>query len=121
MRCPKCNLLIGFDREAFRRDFTCKQCGVKLVVSQTYSRMLVLLSLVFGFGLPWVAQFQKFLIPALGPLVGFIAILAMGFPLAFAILFLLVRTLPHLVPPSLVPSNNEGTIRLNLNEEQERN
>jgi len=109
---------MAFDKEVFGNDFHCKRCGARLLVSETYGRMLMVISIVLGFGLPWVVHLPKLLIPALGPLAGFIAVLALGFPLAFAILFLLVRVLPRLMPPRLVLRHNDAITALNLTAEQ---
>lgn len=108
MRCPRCNLEMAFDKGVFGNDFHCPKCGSKLRVSEPYSRMLVFISIVLGFSLPWVAHVHKLLIPALGPLAGFIAVLALGFPLAFAVLFLMVRVVPRLLSPPLVLRHNDG-------------
>src|SRR5438046_9168715 len=90
MRCPQCNLEMPFDRRVFSRDFLCEQCGTKLLVSEAYSRMLVAISIVIGFGLPWVAHLHELLIPALVPLAGFIAVLASDFASGFVNFFLVV-------------------------------
>lgn len=118
MRCPQCNLDMAFDKEVFSKRFHCPRCGARLLVSEAYSRMLVVISIVIGFSLPWVAHLHKLLIPALGPLEGFIAVLASGFPLAFAVLFLLVRVVPRLLPPPLVFRHNDSITALNLTGEQ---
>jgi hypothetical protein len=114
MTCPQCNLEIGFDKEVFGNDFHCPRCGARLLVSETYGRMLMVLSIVLGFGLPWITQLHKLLIPALGPLAGFIAVLASGFPLAFVVLFFMVRLVPVLVPPTLVLRHDDPITALNL-------
>jgi hypothetical protein len=82
--------------------------------------MLVVFSIVLGFGLIWTAHLQKLLISALGPLAGFIATLALGFPLAFAFLFLMVRVVPRLIPPPLVLRHNDPITVLNLTAEEEQ-
>jgi hypothetical protein len=81
--------------------------------------MLVAIGIVIGFSLPWIAHLHKLFIPALGPLTGFIAVLASGFPWAFAVLFLLVRVVPRLLPPPLVLGHNDPITALNLTAEQE--
>lgn len=114
MRCPQCNWEMAFDKRVFRTGFLCEQCGAKLLVSEVYSRMLVVISMVIGFGLPWVAHFPKLLMSALGPLAGFIAVLALAFPLAFAVLFLMVRLIPRLFSPPLVLRHHDPITALNL-------
>lgn len=114
MRCPQCNFRMSFDKEVFGRDFRCEQCGAKLLVSETYTRVLGIISIVLGFGLPWVVHVPKLLISALGPLAGFVAVLALGFPLAFLVLFLMVRVVPRLISPPLVLRHNDSVTTLNL-------
>lgn len=114
MTCPQCNLEIAFDKEVFGNDFHCPRCGVRLLVSETYGRMLMVISIAIGFSLPWVAQLHKLLIPALGPLTGFIAVLALSFPLAFVVLFFVLRLVPRLISPPLVLRHNDPITALNL-------
>ena len=118
MRCPECGLRMAFDKRVFRQGFLCEQCGAKLLVSETYSRMLVVISIVLGFGLPWVVHLAKLLILVLGPLAGFIAVLALGFPLAFVVLSLMVRVVPRLISPPLVLCHNDPITVLNLTAEE---
>jgi hypothetical protein len=119
VRCPKCGFRMTFDRQVFHTGFLCEQCGAKLLISETYSRMLVVISIVLGFGLLWVAHLLKLLISALGPLAGFVTALALGFPPAFAVLFLMVRVVPRLISPPLVLRHNDPITVLNLTVEQE--
>ena len=120
VRCPKCGLRSAFDNRVFRKGFLCEQCAAKLLVSETYTRILVVISIVLGFGLPWVVHLAKLLILVLGPLAGFIAALALGFPLAFAILFLMVRVVPRLISPPLVLRHNDPITMLNLTAEHRK-
>jgi hypothetical protein len=76
--------------------------------------MLMVISVILGFSLPWVIHLHKLLIPALGPLAGFIAVLASGLPLAFAILFFVLRLVPRLFSPPLVLRHNDPITALNL-------
>ena len=119
MRCAECNVTMAFDKEVFGDDFHCGQCGRRLRVSETYARTLAVISVVLGFGLPWVAHLPKLLIVALGPLAGFIAVLVLGLPLAFALLFLMVRVVPRLISPPLVFRHNDPITVLNLAAEEE--
>jgi len=52
-------------------------------------------------------------------LAGFIAVLVLGFPLAFALLFLMVRVVPRLISPPLVFRHNDPITVLNLAAEEE--
>src|SRR3954469_9174358 len=72
MTCPSCKSNITWDRRAFRRGFTCYQCGSEASVSEAYSRMLVSISLVVGFGLVWLPIFQGHGAAFLQSCVGFI-------------------------------------------------
>lgn len=102
MTCPNCKSNITWDRRAFRRGFTCYQCGSEISVSEAYSRTLVLISLLVGFGLVWLPVFQGHGAAFLQSCVGFIALLALGFPVAGGVLFLLVRLAPVVVSPPMV-------------------
>ena len=119
MRCPQCNLEMPFVKEVFSNHFHCPRCGAKLFVSETYGRLLMVISIVVGFSLPWVARLHKLLIPALGPLTGFIAVLALSLPLAFVVLFFVLRVVPRLISPPLVLRRNDPVTALNLTAEQE--
>jgi uncharacterized protein (DUF58 family) len=73
-----------------------------MVVSLTYGRVLILLSLLVVELLLWIANIRSLFYPTLGVLLGFLASLWLGFPLAFLILMVLVRTVPRVVAPRLV-------------------
>lgn len=118
MICPQCKVRIVFDNHVWNGDFVCQQCGASLLVSETYSRVLILTSSVLGFGLPWVAHLPKILIASLGDLVGFVAVLALGFPIAFTVLFLMVRVVPQLISPPLVLRHEGALTVLNLGVKQ---
>jgi len=105
---------MAFDKGVFCDDFHCPRCGAALFVSETYGRMLMVISLVLGFSLLWVLHLERWLIPALGGLAGFTAVLASGFPLAFTILFFTLRLVPRLIPPPLVLRRNGTITSLNL-------
>lgn len=102
MRCPNCESTIQWDRRAFRRGFSCNRCGSEVMVSEGYSRTLVLISLGVGFGLVWLPLFQGHGSVFLQSCLGFLALLALEFPLAGGVLFLLVRLAPVVVSPPLV-------------------
>lgn len=119
MRCPQCNLGMAFDRRVFLGDFLCEQCGAKVLVSEAYSRVLVAISMVVGFGLTWIANLPKLLMSDLGPLAGFLAAIALGSLLALAVLFVMVRMVPRLISPPLVLRHGYPVTVLNLTAEQE--
>jgi len=53
MRCPQCDLDMAFDKEVFSKRFHCPRCGARLLVSEAYSRMLVVISIAHD-GKRWV-------------------------------------------------------------------
>ena len=76
--------------------------------------MLMIVSEVLGFSLPWVAHVSKLLILALGPSTGFIAVIALSLLLSLAIFVLLVWTVPRFISPPLVLQNHGSLTVLNL-------
>lgn len=120
MRCPQCNVGMAFDRRVFLGDFLCEQCGAKVLVSEAYSRVLVVISMVVGFGLTWISNLPKLLIADIGPLAGFLAAVAFGSLLALAVLFMMVRLVPRLISPPLVLRRDGPVTVLNLTAEQEK-
>lgn len=119
MTCPQCNLEMAFAKEVFSNRFHCPRCGADLFVSETYGRLLMVISILIGFSLPWVAGLHKLLIPALGPLTGFIALLAFSLPLTFIVLFIVLRFVPRLISPPLALRHNNPITALGLTAEQE--
>ncbi len=101
MRCPNCGCEVEFDKRLFRGEH-CKKCGSTLLVSEAYSRALGIFSFLAAEALLWLLNIRKFFYPTLGVPFGFLASLWLGFPIAFPILTILVRTVPHLVAPTLV-------------------
>ncbi len=65
MRCPSCHCHVAFDKGLFR-GMRCKECSSTLWVSQTYIRVLMLLSLLAAQGLLWVVDVRKLFYPTLG-------------------------------------------------------
>jgi len=108
MRCPSCQHPIVSD-SIFRRSMHCPACNAKLMVSETYSRILVLISLFIAWGLLWVLNVRSFFYALLCVPLGFSASLWLGFPMAFLVLWVLVRTLPRVVIPKIV-LRHSGTI-----------
>jgi hypothetical protein len=115
MTCPNCQSTIPWDRRAARRGFFCRRCGSEIRVSEGYARTMVLISLIIGFGLVWLPVFQGHGAAFLWSCVGFIALLALGFPVAGAILFLLVRLAPIVISPPLVARHFGSVCGLGLN------
>jgi hypothetical protein len=101
MQCPNCRCQVESDKYLFRGG-RCKKCDSTLFVSVTYIRGLMLLSFVAAQALLWVANIRKLFYPRLGMQFGFLASVWLGFPVAFLILTVLVRTVPRLLAPTLV-------------------
>jgi hypothetical protein len=101
MHCPNCNSQVAFEVGLFG-GVRCKECGTAMVVSLSYIRVLMLLSFLVAEILLWVGNARKFFYPTLGVVFGFLASVSLGYPLAFLILTVLVRTAPRVVPPKLV-------------------
>jgi hypothetical protein len=101
MRCPNCHGLVVFNK-GFFRGTRCSGCDSVLLVSQRYSRTLVLLSILAAEAVLWITGVRKLFYPSLGVPFGFLASVALGLPVAFAILTVMVRTAPRLVAPTLV-------------------
>jgi hypothetical protein len=116
MRCPNCELDVPFTLRVFPGT-RCRRCNAKLLVSATYCRVLITLSLIAAWALLWFADVRKLLYPRLGVPFGSLASLWLGFPVAFVILFALVRIAPHIVTPKLVHRRWGAVTTLDLNSE----
>ena len=101
-----------FSKEVFGRHFACQRCGVTLLVSETYDRALVLLSILLSFGLLWLSGILE--ISSDYGCFGFALSLASGFPLAFVLLMGIVRIVPSFIPPQLVRRHNTHITTLDL-------
>jgi hypothetical protein len=101
VQCPNCCCQVQFNKNLFRGG-RCKKCHSTLFVSVMYIRALMLLSFVAAEALLWVANIRELFYPRLGVPFGFLASAWLGFPVAFLILTVLVRTVPRLVAPTLV-------------------
>lgn len=117
MTCPNCGLRMPFDRRAFRRGFLCGRCESELRISELYSRVLGIISLLVGFGLVWLPIVHGFGTVLLRSCIGFVMLLALGFPVAAVVLFLLVRLAPLVLSPRLVDGRSEPPYRLGLDGE----
>jgi hypothetical protein len=85
-----------------------------MLVSVTYVRALMLLSFLAAEMLLWIANIRELFYPTLGVPFGFLAAVSLGFPLAFLILTVLVRTAPRVVEPTLVSRDPDSFTRLGL-------
>ena len=114
MRCPNCQRQVPFEKGLFRGT-RCKGCNVTLLVSQVYSRVLALFAIFAAEALLWVSNARKLFYPSLGVEFGFLASICLGFPVPFFMLSVMVRTIPHLVPPTLVLRHWSTVTTLELN------
>lgn len=113
MCCPNCNCQVAFEKGLFRGK-RCKECGGMMLVSETYTRVLMLISLLAAEALLWIVRIRYLFYPTLGVPFGFLASVSLGYPLAFLILTVLVRTAPRVVAPKLVPRDWDSFITLGL-------
>jgi hypothetical protein len=116
MRCPNCHCPVAFEKGLFRGK-RCKRCNSTLLVS-AYSRTLVLLSLCAAWALLLVTHVPRLFYPSLGAVFGFLATLWLGFPLAFLIMTVMVRTAPRLVSPTLVARHWGAVTTLDLTDDE---
>jgi hypothetical protein len=101
LHCPNCDSQVPFDKSLFQGRH-CKECGATMLISLTYVRVLMLLSFLAAEILLWIAKIRQLFYPTLGVIFGFLASFWLGYPLAFVILTVLVRTAPRVVAPKLV-------------------
>ncbi len=98
--CPACSSPVEVTLSVFRLDFRCPHCGAELKVSPPYTRLVVLLGVLLGYALAWVATMR-------GPRFCFMDIPSYFYllclPFTFLILSFLCRIAPFLVRPTLVP------------------
>jgi len=114
MCCPSCHCRVAFER-GLLRGTCCKRCNSTILISSAYIRGLMMLSLLVAWGLLWAARVPALLYPTLGEVFGFLAAASLGFPLAFVILTVMVRTMPYVVPPKLVVRDPTTVTTLGLN------
>ena len=113
IRCPNCNSQVAFELGLFRGTH-CKECRATMVVSLMYLRVLMLLSLLAAEVLLWIGNIRTLFYPTLGVVFGFLASAVLGYPLAFLILTVLVRTAPRMVAPKLVRRHWDSFTKLDL-------
>jgi|HubBroStandDraft_6_1064221.scaffolds.fasta_scaffold520804_1 hypothetical protein len=101
LHCPNCNSQVPFEKGLFAGRH-CKKCGVTMVISLFYGRVLMLLSFLAAEVLLWLVNIRQLFYPTLGVIFGFLVSISLGYPLAFVILTVLVRTAPRVVAPKLV-------------------
>ena len=118
MSCPNCREVVPFQKELFR-GMPCKHCNSTLLVSQTYSRALVLLALLLAEALLWVGNIRTLFYPTLGLPFGVLASFWLGFPVAFFLLTVIVRTIQRWFPPTLVLRHWSTVTTLGLSHDQE--
>ena|SRR5215469_6515163 len=89
LRCPQCFGPIPVSTKSLRRRNKCAGCGSELRVSDIYAQVLSVVSLVLGMCLLWAIRIRD------------LSIFFWAIPMWFAILFVMVRIAPHLIPPRL--------------------
>jgi hypothetical protein len=99
----------------------CKQCGSTLLVSVTYTRVPIVVALLSTEALLWVGHARNLFYPTLGVPFGFLASVLLGFPIAFLVLTVMVRTIPHCVPPVLVLRDPTTVTTLGLSNDHPTN
>src|SRR2546428_2715200 len=118
MRCPNCGCQVAFEKGLFRGR-RCKECGATMLVSLTYLRVLMLLSFLAAEIVLWITNIRQLFYPTLGVPFGFLASVSLGFPVAFLILTVLVRTAPRVVEPTLVPRDLDSLTTLGLSTDRD--
>jgi hypothetical protein len=118
MPCPNCRGVVPFQKQLFR-GMPCKHCNSTLLVSETYSRALVVLALLLAQALLWVSNVRTLLYPTLGIPFGALASFCLGFPVAFLLLTVAVRAIPRWFPPTLVLRHWGTVMTLGLSGDQE--
>ena len=99
----------------FGSNYSCGQCGEKLFVSSAYSRFMIVISLIVGFIVPWITGLSHHFISILGSLFGILTALAIAFPIALLIVLpLMIRFIPLILPPKLVPWQDVYITSLNI-------
>lgn len=101
-RCPRCGGQIPASKLLFREDFHCVRCDAPLHVGVTYSRVLVLLSLLVSLAVLWATGARD------------VRLLLFYLPLGFLILTIVVRLAPFVVPPRLQLGKPTAFTRLDL-------
>jgi hypothetical protein len=97
--CPVCTGAVEISKSLFGLDFRCPHCGAGLKVSPLYGRILALFSVLIGYALAWK-------IGTYGPRACFgipWGFYLLWIPIGFVVLSLLIRIVPFLVRPTLVP------------------
>jgi hypothetical protein len=89
--CPWCHRGIYSSRLLFSSQARCMYCGGKVRIATAYQRCLMLLSLLVGYGLPWLSGVRTFERFAL-----------LSFATFLLAIVVVSRAAPLLVPPKLV-------------------
>ena len=94
-------------KHVFQRGFRCPRCGVRLLVSANYLRVLFIVAIAIGFASVWEARVRG---------LGFFLL---GLLTAFLVSTVLVRIVPYVVGPRFVLSDPEHVTTLGLTGEGE--
>jgi len=104
IQCPRCLGSFLASRSVYRTGGRCAQCGVELRASPTYARTLSVLSMWIGVVILWVVRVR---------VLDFVLLLL---PLWLMVLAVMVRVVPHFVPPRLEPPDSTSMTTLGLAE-----
>ena len=101
--CPSCSAGIPASRHIFSKGFQCPECGIRLYVSPTYGRTLILIGYALGLTLTWVIGVR-----------GVMRFCVAWTLTSLIILTFIVRVAPHLVRPRLSTLPPDHITRLGL-------
>ena len=108
LRCPRCDGPIPVSTKSVRKGNRCAQCGSELRVSEIYSRVLSVASMLLGAIVLWVIHVRN------------VSFFFWVFPAWLAVLSVLVRIVPHVLPPRLELHDSGPFISLGLGNEGEK-
>ncbi|MGB8061535.1 MAG: hypothetical protein WCF26_06560 [Candidatus Sulfotelmatobacter sp.] len=108
IQCPRCLASIVVPKSIYRTGGRCTQCGAELRVSPTYARVLSVLSMWVGVVLLWVVHVR---------VLDFFVFVV---PMWLVVLSIMVRVVPHFVPPRLeLRGSSETVLTLGLTDQGE--
>jgi hypothetical protein len=105
LRCPQCFGPIRVSTKSLRRRNRCARCSSELLISDIYARVLSVVSLVLGVCLLWVIHVRD------------LSIFFWAVPMWFAVLWVMVRIAPHMIPPRLELRDSGPFTTLDLQDE----
>jgi DNA-directed RNA polymerase subunit RPC12/RpoP len=91
LQCPSCRFRVTAFKSIYSAGFRCPQCGIRLQVSPTYGRALVLISYLIGFFLVWVVGVRSI-----------VRFCLFWTATTLVVLTIVIRVAPHLLRPTLI-------------------